>query len=122
MKSRELRIKNIFNLVNLGSYCVYTHLFLNKLSDYFLVLLHVPKHFVLVQFFSCARPKIELHMVPLHFFVPALNMDLLFKCKSSFGLAEKNCGTSTIYKSIFGLTQKFRTNTNSFGTCKRTRQ
>ena len=63
--------------------------------------------------FFCARPKIELHLVPLQKY--------LYRHKNwiyanHLLVWHKKFGTSTICKSIFGLIQKVWTIANYFGT------
>ena len=79
-----------------------------------LVLLQVPKYFVLVQIFW-ANPKIWLLQ------------KLLCRHKKQFCwiqiifLSGTKCLFGTVSKKIFGLAQKIGTSTKHFGTCKRTR-
>ena len=75
--------------------------------NYCLVLLQASKSFVPVQMFW-ARPKIELNLVLLQFF--------LCWHKNQILVYHNKFGTSTICKSIFGLIQKVWTIANYFGT------
>ena len=67
----------------------------------------------------CARPKIDLYLVPCQNFCADTKTEFT-KRKSSF-VRDKKFGTGAICKSVFGMAQKNWTRPKCFGTCKRTR-
>ena len=88
-------------------------------EPYCLVLLHVTKCFVPIQFFLRQSKNLTAFIAYSKTFVPAqkgilLNANHLFAWHKMFV-------TATIFKQIFGPAQKIWTSTKHFGTCKRTR-
>ena len=81
---------------------------------YCLVLLQVPKCFVLDQIFW-TRPKIESHIVPSKIFC-AFTKTEFTKIKSSFGLAQNVClGLAQYINYILSWNKKIDSPQNSFG-------
>ena len=87
VKGRKVELKIIQTWVKFVKFIKIDFLQLMDLLNILLclVLLQVPKCFVLVQIF-CASPKIWLHLVPL-----AGTKTNFTECKSSFSLAQNVC-------------------------------